>query len=402
MHFSVTGRTVYTGTEWLSGARVDVTDGQISAVTLCQASRAHAPMFDMIAPGLVDSGAVVSGYTDRRNVADPFAPERACSLMYLRHGVTDVIEMGSPYQYLPRGGLGRHPRVWFSGGRLTRTATRRTDIKVTPHDVSRTVTGLRALGANFISACPGTDWSLAVSIAASADEAGLPIAWSPTVKGVDVPGWIWSDGRSLPEKVAFSGDLRGYCCLAPCLEGTRAWTIDGLVETPSAWMAAPVWPHARHFRTADGRMEKRMARAILGNIFPERDPTLINDDRDTLTDRALRARRCLAASSTGEAGLVPGLSLWRELRLLSDVCQDAELALHASTGACRRLGIAAGTIVQGADANFICWDKPQPQGELPALDGLSDVFVAGEHYKVDDLQSEVDDLITIALERREN
>lgn len=173
-------------------------------------------------------------------------------------------------------------------------------------------------------------------------------------------------------------------------DGNRWHRSDG-------WKAAPVLPYARYFAMLSNEAARRIARVRLGKIFPERNPMLIEGRRHQIADHALNQRMCLAASSAGQPGIVPGLSLWNELKHLQNACDDAELALHAGTGACQRLGIAAGNIIQGAAANLLCWDSDENHDLLPCLDRLSHIVLAGEFLSADQLKKEVEEMIELAM-----
>ncbi len=194
--------------------------------------------------------------------------------------------------------------------------------------------------------------------------------------------------------------VRGAEFVVPQIEARERWTVDGLVTVPDGHLAAPFVPYARHFANGDNPASRRIARKRLRRIYPDRDALPGLDDR-TVRD-ALLARRCLAGSAAGAAGIVPGLSLWRELQHLEALDAPQADLLHAATGAPRAaLGADGPAIQTGAAADLLLLDAPGRGLDVHALRrALTHVVVGGHRHSCAALDQTTTTLVHNALEAR--
>ena len=390
-------RELFDGHRWHDGVRFTMFGGRIGQLDSSARPEPGDEPVACVMPGLVDCGAVATGYTERPT-DDPFRPERAFAKLCLRYGVTTVIDLGSSLPvaaYLGRSGQ-PGPRMVHSGGRLVSVARTRNDIVVDATTVQTVLDTLTAARCPVLAVGAITDRQTENTIVRHARRRGLSIAWSARTADVDLPGWLWSvHPATVPRAPAlgFTAPVDDEMLVAPELEACARYTVDGLTDATEAWIAAPVLPYARHFAQSKGRQGRRIARQVLEPVYGDRHGEDLGPFRPIEVARAAGDGRCLTASGAGRAGLVPGLSLWAEAQRIHDLGTDEHEALHAATGAVGALGIrGVGTIREGGPADVLLFrSQPVVDGRLDH-EGLSDVLVKGVRHRIAEIAHEVDEL----------
>jgi len=394
---------LFDGAQWTGPATVVVEGGQIAAVRPGGDPQDAELSGAAVMPGLVDSGVSAVGYTEVPSVDDPFGPEAAFAGLCLRYGVTTVIDVnntlaGVAYlDALARSHDG--PRVVAAGGRLSTAPSSRQDVLVDARSVDGVIAGQHAAGAQIVSVGDIADAAVSAAVLTRARALSLAVAISRQVP-CETPGLMFAAAGALarmdelPPPDHEDGD--GGTLLAPQLEAVARWTVDGLMHAHDAAEAAAFLPYARNFaRSGGGAVGRRIGRTILRRYYGDRDPEAVRD-RDAPAVAALRARRCLASSGSGAAGLVPGASLWAELACLHAVAgagsEDGSV-LFAATGAADELlgALRVGRVRPGYQADLLVLDAPGRGRDPGGLwESLTHVVVGGHPSPVETMASNVD------------
>jgi len=395
----IAAERLFDGFAWSEQQVITIAGDRIVAVEPDDATSSVELRAGVVLPGLVDCGAVATGYSERP-LSDPFAPEHAFAAMSVRYGVTTIVDMGSALQSIAAPdaiAAGRRPRYVFCGGRLTDQPTLRTDLVVTESTTGPIVAALAAAGARFLALGCFLDNGVRDRVLAEAAAFGLPCAWSASSGARDTPGWIWSPQALSPSALGFHQAVPD-CWVTPTVHHAARWTIDGLLEADEAHLAAPVLPYARNFRRSKGRVGRRIGRDVLSSLYGERPDHDLGTHRPHVAVDALTERRCLAASGAGNPGLVPGLSLWRELAGLAELTNPTD-ALYAATGAPSAAGLTpAGRVVVGGPADLLLLRPYDALAEIPNPSLIDHLVLRGETTSVDDLSAHVHNITQKALQ----
>lgn len=395
---------VFDGRDWRGPGVVDVGDGIVTGYRVGGSAEEADCRASVVTPGLVDVGVRLSGYEERADPADPFRSEVGFGLLALRFGVTTVLDLGSPLPQVRRlawlAARAQAPRVLATGARLVSTPTRRTDVEVEPEEVDELVDGLLALGGRAVSVGRAAP-ALQARAAAVAGARQVPVIFAQQLPH-EPPGLVVvppGDGSGSRVAAIDSAAADGRY-LAPQLESAAAWTVDGLVAVEDKELAAPFLPYARHFRRSRGVVGRRMSREVLRSFYGHRSSAQLDPRLPDATARHLAAGTCLASSDSGAAGIVPGLSLWRELGRLAEVSADSAAVLAAGTGApSELLGAGVGRIAVGAPADLLCFsgtDRTARPDDL--LEALSHVVVSGRVHDVSALSARLSAVVDAAME----
>lgn len=385
MNLTIVTDDLYDGSSWVGPASLELVSGRVARVSPSLAPdglRAAA-----VLPGLTDFGVRATGYQEPP-FGHPFAPETAFAALCLAHGVTGVVDIasGAPVIAHLRGLSARDegPRIAAALARLATEPTDRNDLTTSRDTVDATIASYYNAGADLASlGCLAPETAQLARDAARS--AGLTVVETKDAAG-KAPGLT----ATTPTGTSYT---------VPQIEARARWTVEGLVTVPGGHLAAPFLPYARHFANGDNPASRRIAKKRLRRIYPDRHPLPALDD--TAIRRALLDGRCLASSGVGAAGLVPGLSLWRELEHLEQHDVPQPNLLHAATGAIRgalRQPIALGP---GAPADLLLLGESGRGLDISSLrQAVAHVVVGGRVHARADLDATTTTLITDALEAR--
>lgn len=397
---------LFDGVGWHGPSEIVIESGDIACVRHAgepgACSTSEALRVNTVIPGLVDFGVSASGYAETPSPIDPFLPERAFARMSLRYGITTLVDVNNssgPLSYLETlGDLGEGPRLFHSGGRLASRPTGRHDIMVTRDNLDRCLAAVVQSGATLLS-LGMCEPEIASRVERWAIEAGIPLTISSQI-APEVPGLqtICGGGNGSDEEGA-----RSRLYVAPQLNASAHWTVRGILDAPNGHFASPVLPHCRNFLRGRGRIGRRVAEPIVGRYYPNRDERLLDPRIEDVAKAALVRRECVASSSAGTTGMVPGLSLWSELDRLASLAESRATVLAAATSvpaevmAMSRGGRSIGMVAAGFSADLLVTRGGSTASPVDLLRGLSMVVRAGQMLEVSDLADEVDDMIAKAL-----
>lgn len=385
---------VFDGTTWHGPTQVTICGATIMSVMPW--SGRHAPGEEircgLLIPGLIDFGASAWGYQESPRPADPFAPEGAFATLCLRYGVTTVVDLANSTTSLAQlhrtFTLGQGPRVVFAGARLCDTAHTPRDLIVERADVGAAIDAHRGLGATFVSIGDVGDPDLLAHIHDEADARDLDLV-EPFGTDAQVPGALWHGARD---------------AIAPQLEATSRWTVDGLLLADDAHLAAPVLPFHKHFARMKGRVGRRIAKPILERIYTDRTEDRLDPGLVPAAAAAIRSGQCLASTGAGGAGLVPGCSLWSEMQKIIMLSSIPDSGLVSTTGAADLLRATTGLghIRAGGPADLVLIDDvgqtEHAYIDLPALRShVTSVMVNGTLHNTEVLDARVREMVELSL-----
>lgn len=365
---------LFTGTEWLTDVTV-IGGERIEAVR--PGGRPSAIRAPLVLPGLVDAGVWAEGYLEGPGSGDgPFIPEEGLVSLCRAHGVTSLIDIGSPTTVAHWLVRQQDINAVSSLGRVCGKPSRRCDLVAEVSDLPRTIESLRSLGATHVVLGDVADLEM--------PEIDGSVVRTRQHDGVTLPGF--SVHRGSEEWIAAQATA---CSL---------WTVDDMLKGPDATMGRVFLPYLKHFEGAGNFMGRRIARGVLSKLYGDRS----GEDLQGWPHEAVASRpssSLLASSGAGSAGVVPGQGLWSELQFLEEQV-GFESALRAATAAPAAAfpALDAGLIEPGQRMDLLLCS--QSATTIAALRGHLDAVVVGGRLSEVGQERKLVQSLCLAADRR--
>jgi hypothetical protein len=363
-------RRFYDGTSWAWDTTIDVDRGRIVDVR----SKAVAADREVgfVVPALVDVHVRIYGYAEVPE-ADPLAPERRFLEMAARAGVAHVVDVEldpTRIATLRHTACPGQASILGVGPCVSLCGRSRFDLVI---DADMEVAGTRSAIELVRRGWRPSNDTLSVCECVVAELKGTGL-----IDGVRRLFVRACDARGLA-RWRLDRD-RDMTCVGR--ERAEVSTVDGLLTSPLAALAAPVLPFTANLPGVGSRpallIARRAARRFLPPTMPERlDPL----DVASIEQQVEQAAELVIGTGASQPGAVPGVGVWQEMTHIERIRGSFDDALHAATSAGGEIvgevpSDSPGRIVAGLTSSWL-----EGVGEPISVDslraGMRRVVVAG-------------------------